>query len=265
MKPPLSEEATDRSLYPRLAARLPLGVIGRAFYPFHSLGSTQDIAGRLAAEGAPEGTVVVADYQTRGRGRLGRSWSAEARANLLVSVLLRPQVPLARLPQLSLVAAVACAEAIREFSGLAVGIQWPNDLLFAGRKVAGILSESTMRSGKIDYAVVGIGVNVNQADFPGEIRDTATSLALELGTRVDREGLLDALLSALDRWYRVFAGEGGGFPPVRDAWRRLSVTLGAEVSASGRKGVALDLDEDGALVVLVGSGEQIRVLCGELQ
>lgn len=263
MKPALLEETVDLSLYPRLAARLSIGTMGRAFYPFRSLSSTQDFARRLAADGAPDGTVVVADYQTRGRGRFSRPWVAEAGANLLVSVLLRPHVPPSRLPQLSLMAAVASAEAIRDFSGLGAGIRWPNDLMVGERKVAGILSESASVRGGIDYAAVGIGVNVNQTDFPGEITHRATSLALELGAPLDREGLLEALLLALDRWYRVFVDDG--FLPVRDAWRRLSVTLGRKVSTPDKAGIALDMDGDGALVVLTGSGERVRILCGELR
>lgn len=263
MHPTSAEETLDRSLYPRLAARLPLAMIGRAFYPFRSLSSTQDFAKRLAADGAPDGTVVVADSQTHGRGRLGRSWFAEPGMNLLISVLFRPAVPFARLPQLSLVAAVASAETIRDLAGLDVGIRWPNDVLVGERKVAGILAESASGDGEVACVVVGIGVNVNQTGFPEEIRTRATSLAIETGGPLDREGLLGALLESLDRWYQIFLESG--FLPPRAAWRRFSVTLGQEVNTSGVTGTALDMDEEGALVVLTESGSKVRVLCGELQ
>jgi BirA family biotin operon repressor/biotin-[acetyl-CoA-carboxylase] ligase len=263
MKPPPLEETIDRSLYPRLAARLPIGVMGSAFYPFRSLGSTQECAKRLAAGGAHDGAVVVADYQTRGRGRFGRPWLSEPGANILISILLRPRVPLVRLPQISLMAAVASAEAIMDVSRLKAGIRWPNDLLIGKRKVGGILAESAGGDGETAYVVVGMGINVNQAAFPEELAGRATSLALETGGQHDRERLCEVLLASLDRWYRTFLG--GGFHPVRAAWRSLSVTLGEEVNASGVTGRALDLDEDGALVVKTGSGGEVRVLSGELQ
>ncbi len=263
MKLPPLEGTIDPSLCPRLAARLPIGVMGSAFYPFRSLGSTQDCAKRLAAGGAHDGAVVLADYQTRGRGRFGRAWLSEPGMNLLISVLLRPRVPPVRLPQLSLMAAVASAEAILDVSRLEAGIRWPNDLLIGERKVGGILSESAGGNGEIACVVVGIGINVNQTAFPEGLGGRATSLALETGGPHDRERLCEALLASLDRWYRIFLGDG--FPPVRAAWRTLSVTLGEEVSASGVMGTAIDLDEDGALVVETRSGSKVRVLSGELQ
>jgi BirA family biotin operon repressor/biotin-[acetyl-CoA-carboxylase] ligase len=263
MKPPPLDGTIDPSLYARLAARLPIGVMGSAFYPFSSVGSTQECARRLAACGAPEGAVVAADNQTRGRGRFGRPWLSEPGMNLLISVLLRPRVPLVRLPQLSLMAAVASAGAILEVSRLEAGIRWPNDLLIGKRKVGGILSESAGGNGEIAYVVVGIGINVNQTAFPEELGGRVTSLALETGGPHDRERLCEALLASLDRWYRIFLGDG--FLPVRAAWRSLSVTLGEEVNASGVTGRALDLDEDGALVVETRSGGEVRVLSGELQ
>lgn len=263
MKLPPLEETIDPSLYPRLAARLPIGIMGSAFYPFSSLGSTQERAKRLAAGGAHEGAVVLADYQTRGRGRFDRAWLSEPGMNLLISVLLRPRVPLVQLPQLSLMAAVASAEAILGVSRLEAGIRWPNDLLIGKQKVGGILSESAGGDGGTARVVVGIGINVNQTAFPEELGGRATSFALETGGPHDRERLCEALLASLDRWYRIFLGDG--FPTVRSAWRSLSVTLGEEVSASGVKGRALDLDEDGALVVETGSGGEVRVLSGELQ
>lgn len=254
----------DRSLYPRLAARLPFGLMGRAFYPLRSVDSTQDVAKQLAAEGAPEGTVVVADHQTRGRGRAGRTWLAEPRVNLLFSVLLHPPIPIARVPQLSLLAAVASSEALETQTGLPLRIRWPNDLMLAGRKVAGILTEAASGAQRVLHVVVGIGINVNQTGFPDEIRDRATSLALATGRSLDREKLLEVLLTALDRWYTVYLETG--FASARSAWCRNSATLGEwVVSEQGIAGTALDLDEDGALMVRVPSGVVERVVGGEVQ
>jgi BirA family biotin operon repressor/biotin-[acetyl-CoA-carboxylase] ligase len=238
--------------------------MGRAFYPFRSTDSTQDVAKKLAAAGAPEGTVVVADYQTRGRGRAGRTWLAEPGLNLLLSVLLRPSLPLARVPQLSLLAAVASTEALAAEPGVSARIRWPNDLMLAGRKVGGVLTEAASGAERVLYAVIGIGINVNQTGFPEEIRDRATSLALTTGRVLDRERLLEALLAALDRWYAIYLETG--FEAVRSAWCRSSATLGEwVVGGQGVSGTALDLDEDGALLVRIPSGIVKRVVAGEIQ
>lgn len=250
----------DPCLYPRLAAHLPLGVMGRAFYQFRSVDSTQNVAKQLATDGAPEGTVVAADHQTQGRGRAGRTWLAEPGVNLLFSVLLRPPIPIRRVSQLSLLAAVASTEALGAQTGLPIQIRWPNDLMLAGRKVAGILTEAASGAQKVLHVVVGIGVNVNQTVFPAEIRERATSLALGAGYPLERERLLEALLATLDRWYAVY--REAGFASVRSAWCRSSATLGEWVSGQGIAGTAFDLDEDGALMVRVPSGVVERVVAG---
>lgn len=253
----------DRSLYARLATRLPLGIMGSAFYPLRSVDSTQTVARQLAAEGAGEGAVVVAEYQTRGRGRVGRSWLAEPGANLLFSVLLRPQIPIPRVPHLSLLAAVAASEALAAQTGIPVRIRWPNDLLLAGKKVGGVLVEAASGARGPLYVLVGIGINVNQTGFPEEIRERATSLALAVSHPLDRETLLEALLAALDRWYAIYLETG--FAPVRFAWCRNSATLGEwVVSGGGITGTAVDLDEEGALMVRAPSGAVERVVAGEV-
>ena len=174
---------------PRLRGRL-----GREYRFVERTASTQ----RLLGEHDPEGAVVVADEQTEGRGRLGRQWHAPAETSLLVSVLLRPDVEPARLPELSLVAGRACAEAIAEVAGLETEVKFPNDVLVGGRKVAGILAEAT--EGRV---VLGIGVNVRQraGELPADARTAATSLLLETGRELDRADLLVALLDRLERRY----------------------------------------------------------------
>ena len=226
--------------------------------------STQNVARALADAGAPEGTVVWADHQTRGRGRLGRPWTDEPGAALLISIILRPAAAFARLPQISLLAGAAVAEAVREESGLPVALDWPNDLLLHGRKVAGILAESfTSRDGSA-VVILGIGFNVNQTRFPDDLQSRATSLALETGRQFDRETLLKALLLRLEGWYHRWGAEG--FAPVREAWRQGSRTLGRRVTADeGIGGIAVDLAEDGALIVQTDSGVTVRVLAGDLR
>jgi BirA family biotin operon repressor/biotin-[acetyl-CoA-carboxylase] ligase len=174
---------------PRLRGRL-----GRPYRFVESCPSTQ----RLLGADDPEGAVAVADAQTEGRGRLGRRWLAPAGTSLLVSILLRPVVEPARLPELSVVAGRACAEAIAEVAGLEPEVKFPNDVLLGGRKVAGILAEAS--EGRV---VLGVGVNVTQGpgDLPANARTQPTSLAIETGRAVDRAELLVALLEHLERRY----------------------------------------------------------------
>jgi len=227
--------------------------------------STQSEARRLAEAGAPEGTVVRAEHQTRGRGRLGREWVDEPRSALLTSIILRPPVEVSRLPQLSLVAGIAVAGALGEASGLPVAVAWPNDLLIRGLKVAGILAESFAGSGGTGPVVIlGIGINVNQVRFPPDLGGRATSLALEAGHAFDRERLLAAVLERLEAWYRRWVAEG--FGPVREAWRRASATLGQPVVADGGvAGIAEDLGEDGALLVRTEAGALVRRVATALE
>jgi len=260
--PALAEEVPGDSLFPGVAARLPFGRMGTAISSFRTVPSTQDELRRLADAGAPEGTLVVADHQTRGRGRQGRRWLDEAGASLLVSLLLRPHLPAARVPQLSLLAALASAEALAAATGLAIRIRWPNDLLVRERKVGGILAEAAATEEQAAYVMLGIGINVNQTEFPVDLLGRATSLALEVGHPLGREVLLDALLMSLDRWYARYLSEG--FPPVRDGWRRAAVTLGQRVAGVGVTGIAEDLDTDGALLVRTARGGLVRLVAGEL-
>ena len=183
---------------PRLRGRL-----GRPYRFVERCTSTQ----RLLGEDDPEGAVVVADEQTEGRGRLGRKWLAQAGTSLLVSVLLGPDVEPARLPELSLVAGRACAEAITEVAGLETKVKFPNDVLVQGRKAAGILAEAS--EGRV---VLGVGVNVSQeaGQLPAEARTPATSLLLETGREIDRAELLVALLERLERRYDEWLGAGDG-------------------------------------------------------
>ncbi len=237
--------------------------MGRACYAFRTIDSTQDELRRLAEAGDPEGALVLADHQTLGRGRQGRRWLDQPGTNLLLSVLLRPPVPAAWTPQLSLLAALASAEALGAATELAIRIRWPNDLLVRERKVAGILAEAAVTGERVAHVVVGIGINVNQTEFPADLSTRATSLALEAGRRLDREPLLETLLVSLDRWYARYLSEG--FSPVRERWSQASVTLGDRVNGGGITGIAVDLDADGALLVRTAEGDLVRLVTGELR
>jgi BirA family biotin operon repressor/biotin-[acetyl-CoA-carboxylase] ligase len=221
--------------------------------------STQRVAFELAEQDAADGTVVVADTQTAGRGRRGRVWHDAPGDSLLISIVLRPRLHVADLPKLSLAAAVAVAEAIHLTTDLDARLKWPNDVLANGRKLAGILLESRIVAGPI--VVAGIGVNLRQRTFPAGLADTATSVDLEGGRAVGREELLEAVLAAFERWRRGLEREG--FAALRARWLTLADTIGRAVTVGEHAGIAVDLAEDGALVLRQAAGVQ-HVFAGEV-
>jgi BirA family transcriptional regulator, biotin operon repressor / biotin---[acetyl-CoA-carboxylase] ligase len=240
--------------------------LGRVLHTYEELGSTNDRARELAEGGAAHGEVVIAETQTAGRGRRGRTLFSPPRRNLCFSVVLRPELPPSRAAELTLVASLAICDALRQ-AGVAAGIKWPNDVLAGGRKIAGILTELAAEPDEVDWVVIGVGVNVNARteDFPEALRGEATSVAIERGEPAPRALLAAACLTALEGWLDVH-GERG-FAPIRDAWRERSVTLGREVAvrADGREisGRAEDIDDQGAL--LVRTPERVeRILSGDV-
>lgn len=219
--------------------------------------STNAEALRLAAAGEPGGTVVVADAQTAGRGRLGRSWWAEPGRSLLCSWLVRPELPAERWPALTLVAGLAAARALTASAGLDVRLKWPNDLLVGGRKLGGLLAEADGRGA----LVVGLGVNVRQEAFPEEIAGIATSVAASGGRPVERAWVLAATLSGFGA--RMLEPE-----KALGEYRALSETLGKPVrvertGAEPLEGIAVDLTDGGALVV-ESHGERVAVSAGDV-
>jgi BirA family biotin operon repressor/biotin-[acetyl-CoA-carboxylase] ligase len=241
--------------------------LGQVIHAYGELSSTSDRAKELADEGASHGEVVIAEAQTAGRGRRGRAWSSPPGRNLYFSVVLRPELPPMRAAELTLVASLAVCDALRQ-AGVAAGIKWPNDLLVAGRKIAGILTELAAEPDRVQWVVLGVGVNVNAGpdDFPTELRDDATSILIERGQPAPRALFAAACLTALEAWLDTH-GENG-FAPIREAWRQRSVTLGRSVvvRADGReiRGTATDIDDRGALLVATAAGEE-RIIAGDVQ
>ena len=241
--------------------------LGQTLHWFAEVSSTNDVAKRLADEGAAHGEMVVAEAQTAGRGRRGRVWASPAGRNIYLSLVLRPDLPPARAPELTLLASVAVCQAVRQ-AGVLAGIKWPNDLLAGGRKLAGILTELAADPDRVQWVVLGIGVNVNvrAEELPAELRPLATSLAMERSEPVPRALFVAAMLSSLEEWLDRHAEEG--FPPVREAWRAMSDTLGREVrvrsSDRDLEGVAQDVDGTGALLVRTEAGLE-RVLAGDVE
>jgi BirA family biotin operon repressor/biotin-[acetyl-CoA-carboxylase] ligase len=240
----------------------------RTVHWFQETDSTQRVARDLARAGAAEGTVVVAERQTAGRGRLGRSWHSPAGLNLYCSLVLRPPLAPGAVPRLALVVGAAVAAAIVEETGAAAAIKWPNDVLVDGRKVAGILVEMDAEMERVHHVIAGIGVNVNApvASFPPELRDKATSLRVATGRRVDRAAFAARLLVALEARYGRFVS--GGFDSVRAEWERFSCLTGTDVRVAGPDGEVagrvLGLDDDGALRLARPDGGVARVIAGEV-
>jgi BirA family biotin operon repressor/biotin-[acetyl-CoA-carboxylase] ligase len=252
-----------------LLARLPAKrVVGRDIRVFKETTSTNDIVEKLARDGVKEGVVVFAESQTKGRGRLGRKWISPANQGLWFSVLLRPQLRPAEATQLTVAAATALARAIQNRTQISPDIKWPNDLLIGGRKIAGILTEMSAEVDRVNYVIVGMGVDVNQSasDFPPDVRKLATSLKLECGRPVHRAELAAAILQELDRDYlRVCRGE---FPALADEWESRCTTIGQHVTVRiGERrvhGRAESLDDAGALLVRTEHGRIERIIGGDV-
>jgi BirA family biotin operon repressor/biotin-[acetyl-CoA-carboxylase] ligase len=230
--------------------------------------STNTVARDLAFRGYPEGTVVLAEGQEAGRGRKGRAWFSPSGKGIYLSLLLRPPMNPGDLPRIAVLAAVAAAESLAEFTALPLSIKWPNDLILGDRKIGGILLESHAELDLVDFVVVGMGINVavSEPDFPPELRGLATSFLLSTGTSPSRAPLIRAFLSRFDLHYRTVLS--GDFSSVRDRWTALSGLAGKRIAAGGSgppvRGIALGLDESGILVLRQDSGACIRVYSGDL-
>ncbi len=242
--------------------------IGRDIRVFRETTSTNDVADKLGRDGAAEGVVVFAESQSRGRGRLGRRWASAARKGLWFSVLLRPRLQPQAVTQITVMTAVAVARAVRGMTGLSVEIKWPNDLLVAGRKVAGILTELTAELDRVRYVVVGIGLDVNQTstEFPAEVRGVAASLRMVAGRTLERAELAAAVLRELDEDYARLAA--GGFAALADEWAAACTTLGREVTVQVGdrrwQGRAEALDSEGALLLRTEHGRLERLTGGDV-
>lgn len=243
---------------------------GRELHWFKRVDSTNDLASDLASRGSPEGTVVIAAEQTEGRGRGRRRWFSPPGLGIYLSVVLRPRAGIRHLPLHTFLAAVALTEVLRDRLGLPAEIRWPNDLLIRGRKAAGILAEGRSGTEGVRDLVVGVGINLRhrREDFPGELRDQATSLAAEGAADPEPVRLLAFLLEAWEAWYGRFESDGPG--PLLAAWSRYSpesngawvrVRDGAEVRTGRTRGV----DADGALLVEDHQGRVAPVRFGDVR
>lgn len=244
-------------------------LIGVNLVYFKETASTNSDAFRMAEEGAVEGSVVLADAQTAGKGRRGRTWASPSGTNLYCSVVLRPHIMPHEAPQLTFLSAVAVARTIERTTGLAPEIKWPNDVLIQGKKVAGLLNEMSAETDGINFVILGIGINLNMApaQFPPDLRYPATSLLIECGHRVDRSTAAACLMAELDLMYGDFLQRG--FAPVRDEWQSRCNASGRQVMVTdcGQEpvvGMFAGIDEDGALLLDV-AGVRQRILSGDVR
>jgi BirA family biotin operon repressor/biotin-[acetyl-CoA-carboxylase] ligase len=241
---------------------------GKPIHCFEQASSTNIIAKQMAEKGAFEGAVIISEEQTSGRGRLNREWSCPYGKGLLMSLIVRPRVKAALLPQLTLITAVAVCNTMVNLANIEAGIKWPNDILVNGKKVCGILAEAKLDKNLVDYAVVGIGINVNltEADFPSSYRAYSTSLLLETGKSWSRFTLLSEFLSVFDHHYHLFLREG--FEYVKSKWLDYNITLGRTVKVSKTdaviEGTAVGINENGGLLVRLADGRVEEFMAGDV-
>ena len=251
-----------------ILSRLPASYAWRGnIHHFESIDSTNTEAKRMAAQGAPHGTVLIADMQTGGRGRMGRSFHSPAGSGIYLSMILRPECPAQKLLHLTCATAVAAAEGIQKATGMHPGIKWTNDLVYERKKLGGILTELSLdHTGNVAYAVIGIGINCNQSadDFPLDIAGLATSLHICTGQTIDRSVVIAQILISLQKMWEQL----DDVKSILEAYRQSCVTIDQEVSVVRadeiRHGKALDVDENGALLVQFDDGNIQAVNSGEV-
>ncbi len=243
------------------------GRIGKEIFFYETVGSTNTVAAELA-EKTREGAVILADYQQKGRGRLGRLWLSPRGINIYMSIILRPYMEPKDTTLITLMAAVACALALRSVTGISTTIKWPNDLMVSDRKIGGILTEMKTAREKIISVVIGIGINVNgdPDSFPEEIRGIATSVKNETGKPFSRERIIAEILNEMNRWYPLIKGTSR--EALLSEWKHLTSTIGKEVMVIvGQEtfsGYAESIDNEGLLLLRLPSGELKSISSGDL-
>lgn len=240
--------------------------IGQNIKFFKEVDSTNDVAKKLAEEGADEGTIIIAESQKKGKGRLGKKWISPY-GGIWMTIILNPDIPPETAPHLTLVTGVAVAETLDKECTLDVGIKWPNDILIGDKKVCGILTELSADMGNLNYVVIGVGIdlNVDVTGFPPDLREGATSLKLELNREIQGAELVQKFLENFETRYKQFTEDG--FQEILKDWRRYSKTIGnyVEIHKKGRtvRGEAVGINHDGVLILELDDGTLRKVISGE--
>ncbi|MFC1624326.1 biotin--[acetyl-CoA-carboxylase] ligase [Candidatus Omnitrophota bacterium] len=258
------ESVPDRLTGIELKWQLDTQIIGKRIHSYKEVASTNDIANKLATEGEKEGTVVIAEYQTKGRGRLGRKWVSPGGKGAYLSVILKPDILPREVSILTLLSALSVARVIRETLNLPASIKWPNDILINKHKVCGILTELNGETDKVNFVIVGIGININTKRelLPEE----GTSLSVEKGREISRLEFVKSLFRKLDKYYKIF--KKGQAEEIVKEYKRLSAILDRRVQVNYHSqltsGHAVDVDTEGALILRKDSGFCERVLAGDV-
>jgi len=241
--------------------------IGQKIHHYSIVNSTNTTAKEFAIKGAKEGTVIIAETQRKGKGRLGRRWESP-KGGIWLSLILRPKTNPSKIPLLTFTSSLAVAKAIQEMCGLKVEVKWPNDILIGNKKVCGILTEANVKGNTVNFVVVGIGINANVDldSFSPLLRNSATSLKMEMHENIDREKLLQLLFQKLEYYYGLFQQER--YEALLAEWKKLAKFLGkpVEIVSFDEKfcGKAVDVDENGALIIQLENGVLRKIVSGDV-
>ena len=250
-----------------LEKRLSGKPFGHKIHYYSETDSTNDKAFALGIAGAPEGTVVIADRQSSGKGRLQRSWHSPPGVNIYTSLILRPRIASSEAARIPIVAGIAVAEVLDKYSPSRIKLKWPNDVLLNNKKVCGILSQAKIAGKKIDFIVLGIGININigQNELPLEICDSATSLIMETGREISRQELIISLYENLEKWYKQLLQKG--FIRIKEKWLEMTPMIGQTVQVIFQdekiEGKATGIDDEGSLIILAERNKEIKVYAGD--
>jgi len=254
----------DRLTEIELKWQLDTDIIGKKIHSYKEIDSTNELATRLALSGEKEGSVVIAEYQTKGRGRLGRKWLSPRSKGAYFSIILRPDILPRDVPVITLLSSLGIAKAIREALDLPAFIKWPNDVLINKQKVCGILTELNGEMDKANFVIIGIGININTKKEL--LPEGASSLSVEKGKEISRLDFTKTVFESLDKYYKVF-NEGKILDIIKE-YKRLSAVLDTDVEVNSHNkilsGRAVDVDKEGALILRMDSGFHERVLAGDV-
>ncbi|GAA0360361.1 biotin--[acetyl-CoA-carboxylase] ligase [Bacillus horti] len=243
--------------------------VGKEMYTYGEVMSTQLIAHEKAKSGAASGTVILADLQTQGKARLGRRWHSPKGTGIWMSLMVKPYLPLSAIPQLTLLTAVALVRGIHQEIGLEVQIKWPNDLLFHGKKLCGILTEVQAEADQVNYVIIGIGMNVNhqEKDFDESLSSIATSLRIEKGKKLDRNKLIAVLLKEWEILYQLYMKQG--FSPIKTLWETYALSLGQQITArtvqGNYTGMAKGITDEGILLLEDEQGTIHKIYSADIE